>query len=254
MGELGYAPPVAMVQGVSRPAWAEVDAAAITHNVTVLSELVKPAAFCAVVKAHGYGHGAPTVAKAALAGGATCCAVALVDEGVELRQHGVGGPILLLSEADAEATDTVMEHELTPTLYTLEGIERFGQAAASRGLSFAVHVKVDTGMHRVGALPAQVGALGRAVHDHPNLVLQGLWTHLPVADGLAQEDRDFTRGQLAAFDRVVGDLAETGVAAEVLHAANTAGAVAFPESRYGMVRSGLGVYGYLPGPACCGGI
>jgi alanine racemase len=249
VAEIGYAPPVALVQGVSRPAWAEVDASAITHNVAVLSALVNPAAFCAVVKAHGYGHGAPTVAKAALAGGATSCAVALVDEGVELRQHGVSGPVLLLSEPDAEATDTVVEHELTPTLYTLEGIERFGGAAASRGLRLAVHVKVDTGMHRVGALPPVVGSLARAVHEHPNLVLQGLWTHLPVADGLAEEDRVFTRRQLAAFDGVVAELAEDGVVAEVLHAANTAGAVAFPESRYGMVRSGLGVYGYLPGPA-----
>jgi alanine racemase len=248
MGELGCAEPVAMAQGLSRPAWAEVDVAAITHNVEVLRQMVQPAALCAVVKAHGYGHGAPTVAKAALAGGASGCAVALADEGVELRRHGVTGPVLLLSEVEADATETVLAHQLTPTLYTDESIERFGRAAGRLGERTAVHVKVDTGMHRVGALPPDVGRLARSVAEHPNLALAGLWTHLPVADGVTDEDRAFTEGQLAEFDGVAGALARDGVEAGVLHAANTAGAVAYPAARYGMVRCGLGVYGYLPGP------
>jgi alanine racemase len=240
---------VAMAQGRSRPAWAEIDLAAITHNASVLAQLVRPAQLCAVVKAHGYGHGAPVVAKAALAGGARSLAVALVDEGVELRQHDVPGPILLLSECGADAVDTAMAHGLTPTLYSREGVEQFARAARTLGQRTAVHVKVDTGMHRVGAPPAEVPALVQAVKDEPLLRLEGLWTHLPVADGESDDDRAFTLGQLDTFDLLVAGLAREGMAAEILHAANTAGAVAFPSSRYDMVRCGIGLYGHLPGAA-----
>jgi alanine racemase len=240
---------VTMAQGRSRPAWAEIDLDAVTHNAAVLSQLVRPARLCAVVKAHGYGHGGPAVAKAALAGGAAQLAVALVDEGVELRQHGVEAPILLLSECSADAVDTALAYDLTPTLYTSEGIEQVARAAAALCRRTAVHVKVDTGMHRVGAPPAEAPALVQAVLAQPSLRLEGLWTHLPVADGEGEDDRAFTLGQLDLFDRVVAGLAQGGIAPEMLHAANTAGAVAFPSSRYDMVRCGLGLYGYLPGAA-----
>jgi alanine racemase len=238
-----------MAQGLSRPAWAEIDLQAVSHNASVLAQLVHPARLCAVVKAHGYGHGGPAVAKAARAGGAAQCAVALVDEGVELRQHGVDGPILLLSECSGEAVDTALAHSLTPTLYTLEGIDRFARAARSMGPRASVHLKVDTGMHRVGAAPGDVAALVDAVVAEPSLHLEGVWTHLPVADGEGDDDRAFTTGQLDLFDGLVAQLATRGIAPEVLHAANTAGTVAFPASRYDMVRCGLGLYGYLPGPA-----
>ncbi len=240
---------VTMAQGRSRPAWAEIDVTAIAHNAKVLSALVAPAQLCAVVKAHGYGHGGPAVAKAALAGGAIGLAVALVDEGIELRQHGVNGPILLLSECSASAVEAVLEHRLTPTLYTPEGIEHFAQSSHDVGKRKRVHIKVDTGMHRVGAQPGDVPDLARAVVKEPSLVLEGLWTHLSVADGENEEDRSFTLDQLATFDRLVAELAEAGIASEVLHAANTAGAIAFPSARYHMVRCGLGLYGYLPGSA-----
>jgi alanine racemase len=241
-----------MAQGRSRPAWAEIDVAAVTHNASVLSRLVRPAQLCAVVKAHGYGHGGPAVAKAALAGGALGLAVALVDEGVELRQHDVHGPILLLSECGPDAVNTVMSSRLTPTLYTLEGVDQFVRAARLLGQSTPVHVKVDTGMHRVGADPSEVPALVRAIVDDPLLRFEGLWTHLPVADGGSADDRVFTLGQLEMFDRLVADLAQHGLAAQVLHAANTAGSIAFPTSRYNMVRCGLGLYGHLPGAAVTG--
>jgi len=241
--------PGAMAQGHSRPAWAEIDLAAITHNAGVLSRLVQPARLCAVVKAHGYGHGGPSAARAALAGGAAQLAVALVDEGVELRQHDVRGPILLLSECGADAVDTALAYGLTPTLYTAEGIEQFASAARRRGQTTPVHVKVDTGMHRVGARAAAVPALVRAIADEPLLRVEGLWTHFPVADGDTDEDRAFTRGQMAQLDGVVDELRRAGTRPALIHAANTAGAIAFPAARYGMVRCGIGLYGYLPGPA-----
>ena len=238
-----------MAQGRSRPAWAEIDLAAVTHNARVLSHVVQPSVLCAVVKAHGYGHGAPAVAKAALAGGATGLAVALVDEGVELRQHGVTGPILLLSECGADAVDTALAYRLTPTLYSHQGIEHFARASRVLEQRTSAHVKVDTGMHRVGASAEEVPALIQAIADDPFLRLEGMWTHLPVADGETAEDRDFTLGQLATFDRLARQLLAAGFDADIVHAANTAGAIAFPSARYGMVRCGIGLYGYLPGPA-----
>src|SRR5205085_7671325 len=124
-----------------RPAWAEVDLDAIRHNAGVLAGLARPAALCAVVKADGYGHGAVPVARVALEGGATWLAVALVEEGVALREEGITAPILLLSEA----TDVgaAVAAGLTPTVYTAEGVAAAGDAP--------VHLKLDTGMHRVGA-------------------------------------------------------------------------------------------------------
>jgi alanine racemase len=239
---------VAMAQGRSRPAWAEVNADAITHNARVLSELVQPAKLCAVVKAHGYGHGGPAVARAALAGGAVGLAVALVDEGIELRQHDVRGPILLLSECGNEAVEAALTDRLTPTLYTAEGIEQVAQVAHDLGRPARVHVKVDTGMHRVGAQPGDIPALIQTVVNETSLRLEGLWTHLPVADGDG-DDRVYTTDQIARFDALVTQLVESGVSIDVLHAANTAGAIAFPSARYSMVRCGIGLYGYLPGAA-----
>jgi alanine racemase len=238
---------VTMAQARSRPAWAEIDLAAIAHNAAVLAHLAAPAELCAVVKAHGYGHGGPAVARAALAGGATRLAVALVDEGVELREHGVTAPVLLLSECDPAAAAAAVAYGLTPTLYSAEGIAAFTAAAAAARRPVDVHVKVDTGMHRVGARPEDLRDIAAAVQGEPLLRLEGVWTHLPVADGERAEDRAFTEGQLDLFDRLVADLAAAGITAPLLHTANTAGTVAFRRSRHDLVRCGLGLYGYLPG-------
>jgi alanine racemase len=180
------------------------------------------------------------VARAALVGGAVGLAVALVDEGVELRQNDVHGPVLLLSECGADAVDAAMAYGLTPTVYTPQGIKLFSHGARMLGQRTAVHIKVDTGMHRVGAAPADVPALLQAIVDDPLLKLEGLWTHFPVADGESAEDRSFTLGQLALFDGVIDEMARANVHPDVMHAANTAGAIAFPQARYGMVRCGIG--------------
>ena len=238
-----------MAQGHSRPAWAEIDLAAVTHNTRVLAGLAAPAELCAVVKAHGYGHGGPAVARAALAGGAQRLAVALVDEGVELREHGITGPVLLLSECGPEAVGAAIEFGLTPTLYSSAAIAAFAAGARAAGRRASVHLKVDTGMHRVGAAPEDFVALAEEIVGEPSLELEGVWTHLPVADGEQDVDRSYTEGQLDRFDRLLADLATAGVAPPLVHAANTAGSIAFPRSRHAMVRCGIGLYGYLPGEA-----
>jgi alanine racemase len=238
---------VTMAQGRSRPAWAEIDLSAVTHNAGVLARLAAPAELCAVVKAHGYGHGGPAVARAALAGGATRLAVALVDEGVELRQHGVTAPVLLLSECGLDAVETTIAYSLTPTVYSEESVAAFATAARASGQRLAVHVKVDTGMHRVGVAPGSLAGVVAAVVGEPMLELEGVWTHLPVADGDDPVDREFTSAQLDLFERLVADLEAQGVTVPLSHAANTAGTIAFPQARLGMVRCGIGLYGYLPG-------
>ena len=234
-----------MAEGHTRPAWAEVDLSAVRHNVGVLRACAAPAAVCAVVKAGAYGHGAVPVARAALEGGAAGLAVALVDEGVELREAGIGAPVLVLSEPPDTAAEVVVTAGLTPTVATPGTVRALGAAARRAGTRLAVHMKVDTGMHRVGVAPEAAAALAAAVAEEPALRLEGVFTHLAVADGTGPEERSFTAGQLERFDAVVAGL---GARPQVLHAANTAGAVAWPGARYDMVRCGIGIYGLAPSP------
>ncbi len=208
-----------------------------------------PALVCAVVKADAYGHGAVAVAGAAIKGGAHWLAVAMVEEGLELRKSGISSPILLLSEPDPDAMDEAVAYDLIPTLYTHEGLNSIRRAARARSLPNAptvVQLKVDTGMHRVGADPKEVLSLAQAVEDERLLALGGLWTHLAVADEPSGEP--FTKEQIQRFQAVVDDLKSHGIVPPMLHVANSAGALAYPGSRYGMVRCGIAMYGYPPVP------
>ena len=234
---------VEVAAGRLRPTWAEIDLDAIRHNARLLASVVAPARLCAVVKAGGYGHGAPQAATAALEGGAERLAVALVEEGMELRAAGIDAPILLLSEPVAAAMTEVVASRLTPTLYTQEGLAALEGAVSTIGGDaggFPVHVKVDTGMHRVGATPADAVELAVAVASTPGLRLEGFWTHLAVSDEL---DNPYNAQQLDRFDEAVERLHGRGVRPALLHAANSAGALWHARSRYGLVRCGISLYG-----------
>jgi alanine racemase len=234
------------VEGVRRPAWAEVSASAIRHNVRALRAVVGEAAICAVVKANGYGHGPVLVANAALEGGATSLAVALVDEGLELRHAGVTAPILLLTEIPPETIPDAFGANLTLTIGSLEGARAAARWAQFLGGSHPVHVKVDTGMHRMGVVPEDLDEVVDVVLASPNVELEGLYTHLSVADGPSVEDRAFSESQIQLFDDLVTGLAARGITPAILHCANSAGALGYPSSRHTMVRVGLSLYGYLP--------
>ncbi|HEY7917034.1 MAG TPA: alanine racemase [Acidimicrobiales bacterium] len=230
-----------------RPAWADIDLAAVRHNAGVLCRLAGPAALCAVVKADGYGHGDLPVARAALAGGATWLAVALVEEGVTLRDGGIDAPILLLSEPPAEAMAEAVARGLVPTVYSRGGLEALGRVVGDGGLPpLAVHLKVDTGMHRVGADAGDAGALADTIAADPRLRLGAVWTHLAVADGPGPDDRAFTRTQLQRFDAILAGLAAAGHRPGLTHVANSAGTIAVPESRRDLVRCGIALYGVAP--------
>jgi alanine racemase len=232
----------------TRWAWAEVDLGALRQNAAALAAISAPAALCAVVKAGGYGHGAVPAARAALEGGASWLAVALVEEGVELREAGVDAPVLLLSEPPPSAMAEIVARRLTPTIYTQGGVEAAAKAVvvAATDVPLDVHVKVDTGMHRVGAAPEEAVHVATAVAERPELRLDGLWTHFATAD---DPDPSFTADQAARFDAVVARLAAVGLRPPLLHTCNSAGAIAHPGARRDLVRCGLALYGVPPARA-----
>jgi len=232
----------------SRPVWAEIDLGAVRHNASLLLRAAAPAALCAVVKADGYGHGAVPVARAALEGGATWLAVATPEEGLALRDAGITAPVLVLSEPPPQSMADVVGRGLTLALYSGRAVRAAAEASTRAGVVTDVHVKVDTGMHRVGAEPPELLEVVQAVLSEPSLRFGALWTHFPVADGVQAEDRSFTDGQIRLLDDARDLLARAGHAPPLLHAANSAGALAYPASRLDMVRCGISLYGVAPFP------
>lgn len=229
---------------VGRWAWAEVDLDAIAHNVGALRAAVAPAEVWAVVKADGYGHGAVRVAQQALQAGATGLCVALTAEGVALREGGVEEPILVLSEQPPGDAAAIACHRLTATAYTAAYVDALAAASLESG-TVGVHVKVDTGMHRVGAAPRDAPALVERVNAlAPALRCEGVFTHLACAD---DPEAPANAEQLAAFEDVLDALESAGCRPPVVHAANSAAALALPRSRASLVRAGIALYGISPG-------
>ncbi len=232
-----------------RPAWAEIDLDAVRHNTGVLRTLIEPTALCAVVKADGYGHGDLPVARAALEGGATWLAVALVEEGVALREAGIEAPILLLSEPPVEGMAEAVARRLVPTVYTPGGIASLGRVVAAGGSPpVAVHLKVDTGMHRVGADPDEAVGPGRRHRRRPRSGPGGGMD--PPGRGRRGGSRrpGLHRPPVGAFRAVLAVLATAGHRPPMVHVANSAGTIASAAARYDLVRCGLAVYGLTPTP------
>jgi alanine racemase len=244
-----------------RPVWAEVDLEAVRANVRSLGALVAPAALCAVVKADGYGHGAVAVGRAAIEAGAGCLAVALVEEGVQLREAGIDAPVLVLSEPVPDAAETVVAHRLTPVVYTATGIDALAKAGSgsgagrmgggARATNIDVHLKIDTGMHRVGCNPDDAVELAAHVVNRPELRLAGVCTHFAVAD---EPGNAYTDAQQRTFERVLDKVRSDQLPTGVVHACNTAAAVGVPGARYDMVRIGIGIYGIAPSAALAGAV
>ena len=224
-----------------RPTVAEIDLDAVRHNVRTL----KPARaeLLAVVKADGYGHGDVQVARAALHAGASRIGVALVEEGVRLRDHGVSAPILVLSEFPPGSEKEALTAGLTPSVYTPEGLAGLADASEALDRAVGVHLKLDTGMHRVGLWPpAEAPAFARKVVD-AGLVLEGLWTHF----ALAEDDPEATRAQLKLLLEARDALAREGIRPTFVHAANSAATIGLPETHLDLVRPGIALYGLDPG-------
>jgi alanine racemase len=227
-----------------RPTWCEIDLSAIRDNIASLRERID-GDVCAVVKADAYGHGAVPVAAAAVDAGASQLAVALVEEGIELRHAGLTAPILVLSEPRGSLVDAV-RHQLTPTLYTVAGIEEAAEAARDAGVILGVELLVDTGMRRVGAEPGRIGELADLIGRREHLRLDAAWTHCAVAD---EPENPFTSRQFERFDDVLGELGPIR-----RHCGNSAVAIAHPAHAHDLVRCGIAIYGIDPSPELAGSI
>lgn len=235
------------VEQPSRWAWAEVDLDAVAHNVASLIDSVAPAAVWAVVKADAYGHGAVPVATEAIAAGAEGLCVALVSEGVELRRAGIETPILVLSEQPPETIADLLEYRLTPTVYSLAGLSALADAAAG---PVGFHLKVDTGMQRVGIQPDALDAFLDAVAATGGRTrVVGLSSHLATAD---EPDHPAVIAQIERFEGLVDHIVGHGAVDPdqvVVHLANSAAALAHRRAHRCVVRTGIALYGISPGPA-----
>ncbi len=236
-----------MVTGPLRATRALVRLAAIRANVQAVRRALAPATrLWAVVKANAYGHGAVPVATTALAAGADALAVALPEEGWELRRAGIASRILVLGPILPEQAVSVVSADLDAIVFSPAVIEALARGAVDLGRPARVHLKVDTGMGRVGARPNEAAALAERIVAEPSLRWAGLMTHLADAD---HEDPEWTRGQYRQLVRVVEDLRRRGWSPPV-HAANSAGALRFPGLQADGVRVGLALYGAAPWAGC----
>jgi alanine racemase len=227
-----------------RATWVEIDLAAVAHNVRAVRQCVGPEPeIMAMVKADAYGHGAVQFSRAALASGASRLAVALVQEALELRQAGIRAPILVFGEPYRGEAETILEHGLTPVIYNTETAHTLSCLAMAVGKSLPVHVKVDTGMGRVGVPVEMALDFLRQLKDLGGIVLEGICTHFATAD---EADPSFTHRQARVFDSFCRELDSSGIRIPLRHAANSAAVLQHPGTHFNMVRPGIMLYGLYP--------
>lgn len=227
----------------SRPTWAEIDLNALARNFQIIRKLVGPQVkVLAAVKANAYGHGAVECARRLQNEGVDWFGVALPEEGIELRQASITTPILCLAGFWAGQQDACLQHELIPVVYRLETIELLDRAAADRCVVADVHVKIDTGMGRLGVRFNEVSDFCEGLKRCRNIRVDGLMTHLASADD--EEYQSFTNEQLRRFQQAIALFRERGFAPTHIHAANSAGLFSYSESRGNLVRPGGTLYGF----------
>ena len=237
--------------------WAEIDLAAIANNVSELRRITHASARLLVaVKANAYGHGAVEVAQTALKHGADALGVARLQEGIELREAGLTAPVLVFGYTPPSRTADLDKYNLAQTIYSLATAEAMSTVAVARGCKIPVHLKVDTGMGRLGMLPdsrrdvppgmppeKKAIAEVRAIHALAGLKLQGVMTHFATADS---RDKTYAREQFACFQDFLAALDQAGIAVPVKHAANSGAIIDMPETHLDMVRAGISLYGLYP--------
>lgn len=237
---LTFRPRIVPADASMRPTRAEIDLGAIAHNLRVVKSKAAPARVLAVVKADAYGHGMVPVALRLEDEGVDGFGVALAEEGLELREAGVRAPILVLNGVYGRAHREVLEAGLTPVVYDLGQVEAFDRASPDR--PYRVHLKVDTGMSRLGVSMRALDAFLEGLSRHPRCVLAGLMTHLACAD----TDDAATSEQLRIFETARAKVLAAGHAPATIHVANTAATLRRPDARFEMVRPGGALYGVRP--------
>ena len=232
---------------MSRPTAAEISLPALRRNFRILRSLLPPStAILAVVKADAYGHGAAPVARALAAEGARMFGVATVEEGVELRGAGIPSPIVVLGGADEGQAEEAHASGLSPVIFHAGQIPYLARVAASRSRPFPVHLKIDTGMGRLGFLAAEARAAAERLAQEKALHVEGVMTHLSSADGMESADREHTRAQLAVFAEEIPRVRKLLGGGVLTHAQNSAGIILYPDCAFDLARPGITLYGSLP--------
>ncbi len=229
---------------IYRDVYAEINLGAIEHNLTEIRRHIQSAAkLCAVVKANAYGHGAIKVSEVAVKCGADFLAVATVDEALELRRAGFSQPILILGLIPHDAAKISVENKITLTVADFELAKKISAAAVDLGTTAKIHLKIETGMGRIGIFPAAAAELAEKISALPNVELEGLFTHFSDADS---PDKTFTNQQLKIFKDTAEKIRARGVEIKIRHIAESAAILEIPEAHLDMVRSGIITYGLYP--------
>ena len=229
---------------ILRDVYAEINLNAIRHNFTEIRRRINPnSKFCAVVKANAYGHGAIEVSKVAVECGADFLAVATVDEGLELRRADFKLPILILGLIPKNSVEVVVANDLTQTVADFELAEKISAAAQRLGKIAKVHLKLETGMGRIGIAPDKAVALAEKISHLSNVELEGMFSHFADADS---DDRTFTNHQIKIFKETADKISAAGVKIKIFHIAESAAVLDIPEAHFDMVRSGIINYGLYP--------
>lgn len=227
-----------------RPVWAEIDLDAIAHNVRQIKTKVKPGAqFCAVVKADAYGHGAIAVARTVLNHGADRLAVAILNEALELRKAGFTVPILIIGYTPPGQAGLVVDNDIAQTVFSMEAAQALSGAAMAVGKKAKVHLKIDTGMGRIGVKPSDAGKFAAAVAALPGLEIEGAFSHFATADC---KDKGYAWEQFARFKEALAFIDAKGIKVPIRHIANSAASLEMPETHLDMVRPGIILYGLWP--------
>lgn len=237
-----YRPKLQHSDAALRPTRAEIDLDALSHNLKIIRRELDQQRVYAVVKADAYGHGAVTIAKRLVAEGVDGFAVALVEEGIELREAGIDQQILILNGPYAGTHAEIIQYMLTPVIGDIKDLRAIGHHA--KGRPIAIHLKVDTGMSRLGLPLGQVSTFLEELSHIQVIRLEGLMTHLARAD----DHRKTTSKQLALFEKVTSLVRQQGYHPTVIHAANSPGTIRHPEAHFDAVRVGLALYGLKPAP------
>ena len=229
---------------IFRDAYAEINLTAIENNFTKIRKHIQPTAkLCAVVKANAYGHGAVEVSKVAVKCGADFLAVATVEEGLELRRANFEIPILVLGLIPYDAAKISVENNLTLTVADFELAEKISDAAKEKNILAKVHLKIETGMGRIGIFPEDAVCLAEKISKLPNVELEGIFSHFADADS---SDKNFTFEQLKIFKDVCEKISERGIKIKIRHIAESAAILEMPDAHLDMVRSGIISYGLYP--------
>lgn len=228
----------------TRPAWVEVNLASIAHNVQYFKKLIhENCQLLAVVKANAYGHGDLAVVRTALSNGATWIGVALPEEGVRLRRAGIAAPILVLGAVGQEQLELCVTKDLACTVFQWSIAQSLSNLAIRYNKTVRVHLKIDTGMGRLGILPSEALRFAIAVSRLPGIQIQGILTHFATAD---QPEDQYVHWQLEQFEKVIAELSAHHINIPIKHCANTSAVLFLPEAHFDLVRVGIGLYGLHP--------